>query len=185
MLPQTTAVRGFHLRVAEAVRPDFAARRAFYGSDLARRADELAGVTSRLVLEGENGAFAAVASFFASPDDAVSAEERLAPMRDELDAAQSAFGAFRPVADLRGVVLGAIRVNAAAPNAHAIVGIGRGHPPPPIPGQPTLFLSVLRATDGTLAFIHVATSAPPDTWPSAEFLGRGVVVHVDRGDAMP
>jgi hypothetical protein len=178
-------MRGFHLRIAQAISADFVARRHFYASELARRADDVTRLSSRLVLEGDRGAFGAVVSFYPGPEDALAAEERLAPLREEVESAQAGFGEFRPLHDLRGVVLGAIRVNEAAVGAHAIVGVGHGHPPPPVPGQPTLFLSVLRANDGTLAFIHVATSPPPDTWPDAEFLGRGMVVHVDHGDAMP
>ena len=98
---------------------------------------------------------------------------------------ESIYGEFRRVVDLTGTVLGAIRVNAPAFGMPALVGAGLSDPPPPIPGQQTAFLTRLRASDRTEAFVHVATAPPRDTWPGATFLGRGVVVHVDRGDAMP
>lgn len=167
------------------MRPDFAARRAFYASDLGGRALEVARASSRLVVEGERGSFGAVLTFFASRDDLLGAEERLLPLGSELAAAQSSFGEFRVVCDIRGPVLGAIRVGGAAVGAPALVGVGRVDPPPPVPGQQTLFLARLRGEDGTEAFIHVGQAPPRDAWPSAEFLGRGVVVHVDRGDEMP
>ncbi len=95
------------------------------------------------------------------------------------------FGEFEPLVDVRGAVLGAIRVDAPFAGAPALVGFGRRDPPPPVPGQQTLFLARLRADDGIEALVHVASTWPRDAWPAAEFLGRGVVVHVDRGNAMP
>ena len=176
------SLKFFHLRLAEAVRPDFAARRAFYASDLASRGLETTRATSRLVLEGER--FGAVLTFFASEDDALRAEERLGDLRAELERAIK-FGEFRQRFDLRGVVLGAIRVGAAEVGAPALVGVGRVDPPPPVPGQQTLFLTRLRASDGTEALVHVGSAPPRDRWPDAEFLERAIVVHVDHADAMP
>jgi len=178
-------VRAFHLRVAEAVRPDWEARRAFYSGDLARRSLEAMRGTSRLVIEGDGLAFGAVLTFFEGERDATLAEERLSPLHAELEPTMRSFGEFRRVVDLTGTVLGAIRVNAPAFGMPALVGAGLSDPPPPIPGQQTAFLTRLRASDRTEAFVHVATAPPRDTWPGATFLGRGVVVHVDRGDAMP
>lgn len=170
--------------MAEAVRPDFAARRAFYASDLARRALEAMRATSRLVIEGEGERFGAVLTFFASEDDARLAEERLAPLHAELGPA-SDWGEFRRVADVHGVVLGSIRIDVVRAGAPALVGIGTREVPPPVPGQQTLFLARLRARDGREVIVHVGASAPLDVWPMAEFLGRGIVVHVDRANAMP
>ncbi len=102
-----------------------------------------------------------------------------------MDAALASFGEFEPLLNARGSVLGAIRVDAPIAGARALVGFGRRDPPPPVPGQQTLFLARLRADDGVEALVHVASAPPRDAWPGAEFFGRGVVVHVDRGDAMP
>ncbi len=167
------------------VRPDWSARTAFYASDLARRSLDVMRATSRLVLEGDAREFGAVLTFFATEDDLRRADERLAALHEELDAAMGAFGEFAGRFDLRGVVLGAIRVDMPVPGAPALVGVGRVDPPPPVPGQQTLFLTRLRADDGTEALVHVAHAPPRDLWPAAEFLGRATVAHVDRGDAMP
>lgn len=169
--------RAFHLRVAEAVRPDFAARRAFYAGPLGAAQLEALGASSRLVLESAR--FAAVLTFFerAVPDEPV--------VPAEVRAAMAAFGEFRPRFDLRGKIVGAIRVDRARPGQEALLGIGRRDPPPPVPGQSTVFLARLRADDGTEGLVHVATASPRDTWPGAEFLERLIVAHVDRGDAMP
>ena len=141
--------------------------------------------SSRLVLEGERREFGAVLTFFANADDAGRAEERVAQLHSELEPAMRGFGEFRRRYDLRGTVLGAIRVDAPVQGAPALLAVGRVDPPPPVPGQQTLFLTRLRADDGTEALVHVASAPPRDVWPQAEFLGRAVVVHVDRGDAMP
>lgn len=172
----------FHLRLADAIAPDFAARRAFYASDLARRGLEAMRASSRLVLEGER--FGAVVTFFASEEDVRLAEERAGDLHAELGRAMD-FGEFRRRFDLSGVVLGAIRVNEPVVGAPALVGVGRVDPPPPVPGQQTLFLARLRASDGTEVLVHVATAPPRDSWPDAEFLERATVVHVDHADAMP
>jgi hypothetical protein len=178
-------LKAFHLRIATPVRPDWDARRAFYGGDLARRSLEAMRATSRLVVEGDVRAFGAVLTFFASEDDAALAEERVAPFHAELDPAMRTFGEFRRVADVRGTVLGAIRVNAPRESMRVLVAVGASDPPPPVPGQDTVFLARLRGADGSEALVHVASDDPRDAWPSASFIGRGVVVHVDRGDAMP
>ena len=172
----------FHLRLAEAIRPDFAARRAFYASDLARRSLEAMRASSRLVLEGER--FGAVLTFFATEDDVRLAQERVADLHAELAGAMD-FGDFRRRFDLSGVVLGAIRVNEPEVGAPALIGVGRIDPPPPVPGQQTLFLARLRASDGTEALVHVASAPPRDRWPDAEFLAPATVIHVDHGEAMP
>lgn len=141
--------------------------------------------TSRLVLEGDGLAFGAVLTFFADSEDLRLEEERLAPLESELDPATHSFGEFRRLADLRGSVLGAIRVDAPIRGSPALLGFGRVDPPPPVPGQQTLFLARLRADDGIESLVHVASAPPRDVWPGAAFLGRAVVSHVDRGDAMP
>ena len=167
------------------MRPDWVARRAFYASELGRRSLDVMQATSRLVIEGDGLRFGAVLSFFPGESDASLAEERLAPMHAELESATRSFGDFRRVVDVRGVVLGAIRVNAPVVGMPALIGVGAVDPPPPVPGQPTAFLARLRGADGTEAFVHVASAAPRDLWPAATFWGRGVVAHVDHGDAMP
>lgn len=169
--------RAFHLRVAEAVRPDFAARRAFYAGPLGRRQLAALGATSRLVFENER--LGAVLTFFrgAVPDESV--------VPAEIRAATASFGEFRPRVDLRGTVLGAIRVDRARPGLETLLAVGRLDPPPPIPGQSTVFLARLRSDDGIEALVHVATASPRDLWPAADFLEHLVVVHVDHGDAMP
>jgi hypothetical protein len=171
--------------VAEAVRPDWEARRSFYRGELAIRSLQAMRSTSRLVLEGEGGRFAAVLTFFATAEDAQLADERLVALRIDLEPALASFGEFRVLGDFGGVVLGAIRVDAPVVGAPALVGFGRREPPPPVPGQQTLFLSRLRGSEGTEAFVHVASSPPRDVWPDAAFLGRAHVAHVDRGEAMP
>ena len=176
-------MRAFHLRVAEAVRPDFAARRAFYASPLAGRALTESRATSRLVLESAR--FGAVLTFFASRDDAGLAEQRLEPLQAELGPAQSSFGEFTRRYDLIGAVVGSIRVTSPAAGAPALVALGRGDPAPAVPGQSTLFVARLRSDDGWEGLVHVASARPPDQWEDAEFFERFVVAHVDRGDAMP
>ncbi len=179
-------MKGFHLRVAApAGAVDFAARRSFYASALAARQLEAIGASSRLVLEGEAERFGAVLTFFPSPEDAAVFEERLTPLRSEIDAAMRSFGQFTRISDVRGSVLGAIRVGEAVGGAPALLALGRRDPIPPVPGQQTLFLARLRADDGVEVIVHVASAPPPGAWPEAEFFGRAVVVHVDRGDAMP
>lgn len=145
-----------------------------------RRAEPFPGSASR-----EGGRFAAVLTFFPSVEDALAYEERAAPLRAEVDPAMAAFGEFRPLHDVRGVVLGAIRVGEPVAGAPALVGVGRAEPPPPVPGQQTLFLARLRGSDGMEALVHVGSASPRDRWSGAEFFAHGVVVHVDRGDAMP
>ena len=167
------------------MRPDWDARRAFYRGDLARRAFVEMRATSRLVIEGEALSFGAVLTFFESESEAAAAQERLAALHADLAPAMRSFGEFRRVVDAVGVVLGAIRVNAPAVGMDALVGTGPHDPPPPVPGQQTAFLARLRAADATEAFVHVASAPPRDAWPAAAFIGRGTVVHVDRGDAMP
>ena len=137
------------------------------------------------MIEGEALAFGAVITFFETEADAARAEERLAPLHAEIEPAVRSFGDFRRVVDKTGLVLGAIRVNAPEVGMPVLVGAGPTDPPPPIPGQQTAFLARLRAADGSEAFVHVAAAAPRDTWPAATFFGRGIVSHVDRGDAMP
>ncbi len=174
-------MKGFHLRVAApAGAVDFAARRAFYASDLARRSLEAMRATSRLAFEADG--FGAVLTFFETEEDARLDDER---QQDLHEAHAADLGEFRRRFDLRGVVLGAIRVNAVEAGAPALIGVGRADPPPPVPGQSTIFLARLRAGDGYEALVHVASAPPRDAWPDAEFLGRAVVIHVDRGDAMP
>jgi hypothetical protein len=141
--------------------------------------------TSRLVIEGERSTFGAVLTFFATEADANAAEERLAPVHERVPPELRSFGEFRRVLDVTGTVVGAIRVDRATPGKPVLLAAGDAEPPSPVPGQQTLFLARLRASDGTEAFVHVATAPPRDEWPSATFLGRGLVVHVDRGDAMP
>jgi hypothetical protein len=141
--------------------------------------------TSRLVLEGERLAFGAVLTFFESEADARAADARVAPLHPQVPESMRSFGEFRRVVEITGVVLGAIRVNAPTAGMPALLAAGRDDPPPPVPGQQTSFLARLRASDGDEAFVHVATAPPRDEWPAARFFGRGVVVHVDRGDAMP
>jgi hypothetical protein len=166
------------------VRPDWDARRAFYASEFALRSLEAMRATSRLVFEGDGLGFGAVLTFFATEADAMLADERAGALHQTPEAPRT-FGEFRRLVDLRGVVLGAIRVNAPAVGMPALIGAGSADPPPPVPGQLTAFLARLRAADGTEAFVHVASASPRDHWPTATFLGRGLVVHVDRGDAMP
>jgi hypothetical protein len=137
------------------------------------------------VLEGQDHDFGAVLSFFTSAEDARDADERVAPLHAELEPAMRSFGEFRRRFDLRGAVLGAIRVDVPTAGAPALLGVGRADPPPPVPGQQTLFLARLRADDGTEALVHVASALPRDAWPNADFFARAVVVHVDHGDAMP
>jgi hypothetical protein len=141
--------------------------------------------TSRLVVEGERLSFGAVLTFFATEDDAAQAEARLAPLHEEVEPAMRSFGEFRRLVEARGLVLGAIRVDAPAEGMPVLIAAGPSDPPPPVPGQQTAFLARLRSADGAEAFVHVATVPPRDSWPAATFLGRGLVTHVDRGDAMP
>ena len=141
--------------------------------------------TSRLVIEGDDLSFGGVLTFFEGAADAARAEERSAVVGAELEAALRSFGEFRAVADVTGVVLGAIRVDAATPGLRVLIGVGRADPPAAVPGQQSVFVARLRGTDGTEVLIHVAGDTPRDVWPNADFLGLGVVTHVDRGHAMP
>jgi hypothetical protein len=142
-------------------------------------------VRSRLVLEGERAEFAAVLAFYETPEDVRAAEERLAPLRAEVDRAMATFGEFQPLHEVRGTVLGAIRVDRAEVGAPTVLGVGRQDSPPPVPGQQTQFIAVMRGEDGVVAFVHVAHIWPRDRWPEGIFFRRGFVVHVDGADVMP